>query len=72
MSDHRATVFYTPRSESELVIIKARWAADCNGETAAFATQEEAIDFAWKRWRVPREDVRIVGPESARGETGRL
>ncbi len=67
-SRYQATVFYTPREEGNLVIFQAGWAADKGYETAAFATQEEAINFAWKRWRVPRELVRIVGgPEGGDG-----
>lgn len=50
----KATVFYVPE-----VIIEAKWAADNGRETCVFPTQEEAIDFAWRRWRVARDEIRI-------------
>lgn len=51
----KATVFYNPP-----VVLKGSWAADNGRETAVFPTQEEAIAFAWDRWRIPREQVRVV------------
>ena len=56
-----ATVFYMPPTDGPLVSTKAAWGADNGAETCVFVTQEEAIDFAWRRWRVPRERVRIQG-----------
>lgn len=55
----RATVFSTPEQVGRLVTIHAGWAADNGYETAAFATKDEAIEFCWKRWRVPPEAIRI-------------
>lgn len=55
----RATVFFMPQSETDLVICKPCWAADDGYETAVFPTQAEAIAFCWKQWRVPAERVRI-------------
>lgn len=57
-----ATVFFMPPDDGPLVLMKAAWAADNGVETCVFVTQEEAIDFAWKRWRIPSDRVRIVGP----------
>lgn len=58
-----ATVGFMPGSETALVILKSSWYADNGYETAAFPTRAEAVEFCWKRWRVPAERVRIKAGE---------
>lgn len=50
----KATVFFIPE-----VIIEAKWAADNGRETCVFPTQEEAFNFAYKRWGVTRDEIRV-------------
>lgn len=63
----RATVEFRPEEDGPLVTFKACWSADFRGETAVFVTQEEAVEFCWKRWRVPADEIRII-PAAASGE----
>jgi hypothetical protein len=44
-------VFYQPEKRGRLVTLHACWVADNGYETAVFPTQEEAVEFARKRWR---------------------
>ena len=60
---HWATVFYMEPTDGPLVSTKAAWGADNGAETCVFVTQEEAIDFAWRRWRVPKDRIQIQGPK---------
>lgn len=58
----RAVVRFLPETDGHLVVMKACWSADNGYETAVFATRDEAVDFAWKRWRVPADRIRYVPP----------
>jgi hypothetical protein len=64
-------VEFLPESETDLLVYKPCWSADNGYETAVFPTKEEAIAFCWTRWRVPADQVRVVG-EPARAEAGML
>ena len=41
---------FIPQSETDLVVFKPCWRADNGYETAVFATEVEAREFAKKRW----------------------
>ena len=54
-----ALVWFSPEEPGEIVTLHAYWGADNGVETATFPTKAEAIEFCWRRWRVPAERVRV-------------
>ena len=51
-ADRKAIVAYCPEVVDPMVTMHACWSADNGHETAVFPTERDAIDFAWKRWRM--------------------
>lgn len=60
-SQYTATVRLLPAVQTDLVTFKPCWSADYRGETAVFATRDDAVEFCWKRWRVPTHRVHLIG-----------
>lgn len=59
MTGYAAKVWFIPEEVGDMVTLHARWGADNGIETSTFLTQQEAIDFCWRRWRVPPERVHV-------------
>jgi hypothetical protein len=44
-------MWFMPEEPGPMVTLHASWGADFTGETSAFLTKEEAIEFCRKRWK---------------------
>jgi len=50
-SQQRPLMWFMPEEPGPMVTLHASWGADFTGETSAFLTKEEAIEFCRKRWK---------------------
>lgn len=58
----RAIVRFLPEEVGRMVTMHACWSADNGVETSVFPTEDEAIEFCRKRWRM--EPVVLGGDPS--------
>lgn len=47
----RPLVWFIPETKGRMVTMHACWGADYCGETGAFPTEAEAVEFCRKRWK---------------------
>lgn len=52
-----AKVWFIPEEVGKMVTIHAHWGADNGYETSTFLTKDEAIDFCWRRWKIPVDKI---------------